>query len=612
MTGASPSSHLRAFRGAVGMQWRCAPWASAGALALSLLTGTGPALGAWLIKQLLDELAKGGAADRARSLALAGAAAGAGALFSAVLAATHYLDTVIRRRLSLGVDRELFAKVAQLPGLRFFEDPHFQGQLRLAERAATEAPHQISELSHSIVRAAVTVGSLLGILFAVSPLLAGLLLAVGALGLAAQGVRSRADVRLIERMVEGERWRELYRALLLDVRAAKEIRLFDLGELLLGRMSGAAERSIAQELGLERRTAALQLLLSLATAGVSVASALLVTEGALRGRFHLGDVTLLFAAVVGIQGAFANLLMMLGLTSRTLLMLRSYSALMALPGESARPAPPLPPLRKGIELRDVWFRYAEDGPWILRGVSLSIPPGGSLGLVGANGAGKSTLVKLLCRFYEPERGQILWDGVDVRQLDRRAVRRRIGATFQDFMTYELSAQDNIGLGDLPHLHDLARIRAAARSAELDEALCALPRGYQTLLSRALPDEHAPDQPGSALSGGQWQRVALARALLRQDVDLLILDEPSAALDAAAEHRIHQTLRGYGQGRARLLISHRLSALRDADEIAVLEGGRVIERGPHPALMAAGGEYARLFSLQAAGYQAQPSAVREVG
>jgi ATP-binding cassette, subfamily B, bacterial len=267
-------------------------------------------------------------------------------------------------------------------------------------------------------------------------------------------------------------------------------------------------------------------------------------------------------------------------------------------------------LQRGIELRDVWFRYAPDQPWVLRGVNLVIPRGSAVALVGLNGAGKSTLVKLLCRFYDPDRGAVLWDGKDLRTLSVESLREWISAVFQDYMPYDLPASENVGLGEVTALDDLGRIRSAARMNGIDETLHALPRGYRTMLSRMYTDPLAPAASGDAadpeagvlLSGGQWQRVALARALMRNRRDLMILDEPSSGLDAAAEYEIHHRLRQRRAGATSMLISHRLGAVRDADRVVVLSGGAIAEQGTHAELMAAGGEYARLFRLQADGYR----------
>jgi ATP-binding cassette subfamily B protein len=315
-------------------------------------------------------------------------------------------------------------------------------------------------------------------------------------------------------------------------------------------------------------------------------------------------------AVIGMQSAISNLVSRLADVYQGLLLFGHYTDVVSAGPDLLLAASPaeLPALRRGIELKDVWFRYDPDHPWVLRGVSLFIPHGRSVALIGLNGAGKSTLVKLLCRFYAPERGQILWDGVDIAEFDVGSLRRRIGATFQDFCRYDATAAENVGLGNLDRIGDLAAIRQAAADAGIDAKLTGLREGYATFLSRVFRD--AELKAGTALSGGQWQRVAIARSLMRRDADLLILDEPGSGLDPEAEHEVHLALGRHRAGRTSLLISHRLSTLRDADLIVVLREGRVAEQGDHEELMAARSDYARLFLTQAAGYRDTPEPASE--
>jgi ATP-binding cassette, subfamily B, bacterial len=312
-------------------------------------------------------------------------------------------------------------------------------------------------------------------------------------------------------------------------------------------------------------------------------------------------VLLFMSAVAGVQNGLSELVGKIGTTLEAVKMFQRYLEVMALPSDLPSGELTAPDLRGSIRFEDVWFRYRPDGPWVLRGVSFEVAVGTSLAIVGVNGAGKSTLVKLLCRFYEPERGRIRWDGIDLRELTPESLRLRLAATFQDFMTYDLNVRDNIGVGDLSRMDDLPAIRAAAERADIDDAATRLPQGYDTMLSRIFFGD-ADEEPGVMFSGGQWQRVALARSLMRNRADVLVLDEPSSGLDAEAEYRIHTTLREFRQGRTSLLISHRLGTLRDADHIVVLDDGVITEQGDHDELMAHDGVYARLFTIQGQGYQ----------
>jgi ATP-binding cassette subfamily B protein len=355
---------------------------------------------------------------------------------------------------------------------------------------------------------------------------------------------------------------------------------------------------------LDARTLRVQFLLGLLSAVVLGAALTWAVRAAVGGGLTVGDVSALVASIAALQTTLAALVTRIALVHHALLLYRHFRAVLDAEPDLPEPSDPapVPPLRRGIELRDVWFRYAPDQDWVLRGVDLVIPHGTAVGLVGLNGAGKSTLVKLLCRFYDPQRGAILWDGTDLRELSLDGLRARIGALFQDYMAYELTAAENIGLGDVTALSNEDKIRAAAVRSGADPTLRALPRGYKTMLSKMFADDPGDDSGGVLLSGGQWQRLALARTYLRDRRDLLILDEPSSGLDAEAEHAIHHGLRAHRAGATSLLISHRLGAIRDADTIVVLSGGRITEQGTHDELVAIGGEYARLFHMQADGYR----------
>ncbi|MFD4675685.1 ABC transporter ATP-binding protein [Lentzea sp. NPDC058450] len=587
---------IRTALAALAVPFRAAPVLAFGTLVLTVVAGAAPAAGAWLTASLVDELTSG-AASTGHAVFLAVASALVGGAAIALLYLTGYLGEVVRSRVAVTVESALFQRIAALPGLRRIEDPAFHDRVRLAEQAAQEAPGTISQFTQEVVRSVVLLAGFTGALLVVWPPMTLLLLASVVTAVFARLATARREASTEEAWVATDRRRLFYRALLTDVRAAKEIRLFGLGELLHTRMVESLASVSSARLTAQRRGTFVQSALALLGAVVAGAGTVVVALSVAGGRSSVGDLVLFLGAVAAVQTGLSGVVLQLGEAGRAVRLFGHYLDVLAtpddLPGGTAVPG------LSAIELRDVWFRYADDGPWVLRGVDLTIPAGAAVGLVGVNGAGKSTLVKLLCRFYDPQRGSITWDGVDLRALDVTALRARIGVVFQEFMTYDLSAAENVGMGDVSALGDRSRIADAAGRARVADVLEALPDGYDTVLSRTHADD---ERTGVTLSGGQWQRVALARCLMRADAALMILDEPTSGLDAEGEHRVHETVRRHAEGRTRLLISHRLSALRGADLIVTLAGGRIAEQGDHDALMDANGEYARLFRLQADGYQ----------
>ena len=252
------------------------------------------------------------------------------------------------------------------------------------------------------------------------------------------------------------------------------------------------------------------------------------------------------------------------------------------------------PITRGFAFDNVGFRYPGASRWALRGVDLELQAGEVLALVGENGAGKTTLVKLLARLYDPDEGRILLDGRDLREYELEDLRANIGVIFQDFVRFHMTAAENIGVGQVDAMYDRDRIEAAARRAMADEVVSTLPAGYDQVIGRRFKN-------GVDLSGGQWQKIAIARAYMR-DAQVMILDEPTAALDARSEYEVFQRFRELSEQRTTVLISHRFSSVRMADRILVMADGRIEASGTHDELMAAGGRYAELFELQAAGYR----------
>jgi ATP-binding cassette, subfamily B, bacterial len=611
---------------ALGLPWRCAPGLAAFQLLETVSAGLVPVAAADLTAALIDGLA-GRRHDR-DAIALTVAVIGVTALGALLQYINSYAGKELARRISLRTQQELFGTVAAIDNLAELEDPGFHNEVRLAQQAASAGPQQLVSGVLAIAQGGITtVGFLLSCL-TFAPASTALLVASAAPGIIAQWRLARSRARAIEASAPHSRRQLFYTLLLVDLRAAKEIRLFGLGPRLLRRLRAETEQAQRLDRSVDRATLRTDGSLSLLTAAASGVALILVVLDIAEGRTPVGELAVLIAALAGVQGGIAGIVGQVANLSQTLSLFSHYTALV---DRSRRPAPPgaakqqlaarpaIQPAsgqdRTGIRFESVWFRYHDDAPWVLRDLSLLLPPDSVVGLVGLNGAGKSTMAKLLCGLYQPTRGRITWDGADIRELTVTELRTRVSAVFQDFMTYDLSAHDNIALGSRDPGSGGANqagfgagreaVTAAASAAGLHELLTALPAGYDSMLSRIFANDGPPgpsrDLRGVQLSGGQWQRVALARAAMRPDARLFILDEPSAGLDPLAEADQREQLHALLTGKIGLLIGHRLDGIRRADLIVVLRDGSIAEQGTHDALMRSDGEYARLFRTQAQGF-----------
>lgn len=505
-------------------------------------------------------------------------------------------DRVLQSQLTNHINGLVMRKAIALD-LAFFENPLFYDTLQNARRQADSSALAIVKSSLQLVQQLITLLSLILLLVRFSPWLALIVFVSAIPSFLAQSQYAERAFRAVSRRAPESRLLNYLETLLTGNETVKEIKLFGLGEALLARYQELFIKFYLEDRAIaERRTLAALgwgLLSDLAYYG-SYAWIVLRT---LAGAITLGDMSMFLSIFRQSQQSIRSLLDNISRLYESNLFLDNLMTYLELEPALVSPKEGLTapaPIRQGIEFRNVSFRYPGANSLVLRNINLCIQPGERIALVGLNGAGKTTLIKLLTRLYDPTEGQILIDGVDLRDYDLTSLHQRFGVIFQDYVRYQFSVRENIGFGQIDALDDFDRIQAAAERGGASPVIAGLPQGYDTVLGRRW-------EKGAELSGGQWQKIALARAFMRK-AEVMVLDEPTSALDAQAEYEVFQRFGELMEGRIAVLISHRFSTVRMADRIVVLADGQIHELGTHAELMANNGAYARLFNLQAEGYR----------
>jgi ATP-binding cassette subfamily B protein len=505
-------------------------------------------------------------------------------------------DRILQTQLTNHVNSVIIDKAIGLD-LRFFEDPIFYDTLQNARRQADTSALNIVNSTFQMAQQVITLVSLVVLLVRFSPLLALIAFVSAIPSFLSQSYYAERAFRAVTRRAPEFRLLNYLEILLTANESVKEIKLFGLGRPLLRRYQELFTRFYKEDRAIAESRTRAGIGWSLVSTLAYYGSYAWIVLRTVAGGITLGDMTMFLALFRQSQSSIRSFLDSLNRLYESNLFLDNLTTYLRLrpslesPAD-AREAPE--PIREGIEFRHVTFRYPGSDTDVLRDVNLHIRPGERIALVGLNGSGKTTLVKLLTRLYDPTEGQVLLDGVDLREYDLTSLHQRFGVIFQDFVRYQFTVRENIGFGQVDDLDNLERIKGAAERGGADEIVEKMPDGYDTMLGRRW-------ERGLELSGGQWQKIALARAFMRR-AEVLVLDEPTSALDAEAEYDIFRRFGELMEGRIAVLISHRFSTVRMADRIAVLSAGRIIELGSHAELMDMDGAYARLFNLQAEGYR----------
>jgi len=578
--------------------WESGPGVVAAGLIFRLFASLLPMALLWITKLIIDGIVR--ALNTHQPVQpgfwwLVGAEFGFAVLGTVLTRIIDYSDSLLADKYTRHVSIRVMKHAAELD-LLAYEDPVFYDRLDRARVQATDRLGMIQSIGR-LVQQIATVVSLSVSIMLFSPWLMLLLVAgvvpafLGESHFAFLGYAKNFRQTPIRRQLD-------YLRILGGSReAAKELKLFGLSGFLSERFTRLSDEIYAENVGLSRRRLIAGSFLSVIGTMGYYSAYVFVIWRTLKGALSIGTLTFLCGAILqassNIQQIFSTLS---GIADQALFLTDLLAFFEMQPTIRSKPNALMTPrpILRGFEFRDVSFRYPGSPRLILDGLNFRLQPGERVALIGENGQGKTTVVKLITRLYDPSEGQILLDGVDLREYSLEDLYREIGVIFQDFMRYELKARENIAVGRVEEINNLALLKMAARKSMADNVIARLPKGYDQMLGGRF-------EGGLDLSGGEWQKVALARAYLR-DAQLLILDEPTAALDARSEFEVFRRFAELTTGKMALFISHRFSTVRMADRIVVLDKGRIAEEGSHDQLASMGGRYAEMFEMQAASYR----------
>jgi ATP-binding cassette subfamily B protein len=564
-------------------------------LVAGLLPGAVAYVGKLIVDGVVQAAQSGTAADRTQTLTYLGLEAILVTLLAGANQGLSLCSSLLRVLLGQKVNVLILEKAQTLP-LAYFEDSEFYDRLVRARREASSRPLSMVNRTFGLVRDSLALLTYGGLLLQFSGWAVVVLLGATLPAFIAETRFAGEAFRVFKRRSPETRQQTYLEVLLGREDYAKEVKLFHLGPMLLQRYRDIFQRIYGEDRNLTIRRSGWSYGLGLISTAAFYGAYGWIVLAAIARRISLGDLTLYLTVFRQGQTTFASALSAIGgMYEDGLYLSNLYEFLgQSIPATSGAAVDGPDPM-DGLRFEQVSFTYPGAQRPALQDISFHLKPGQKLAIVGENGSGKTTLIKLLTRLYIPSQGRILLAGRDLRDWDEIALRQRIGVIFQDFVRYQFTVGENIGVGEVRSLLAADQWQAAADKGTATPFIETLPEGFQTQLGRWF-------RGGQELSGGQWQKIALSRAFMRRDADILVLDEPTAAMDAEAETRIFDQFRAATADQMAILISHRFSTVRRADDIMVLSGGRLVEYGTHEMLLAQQGRYARLFHLQAAGYR----------